>query len=117
MRVADAGIPQSEPRPATIRESLPANHNLDRRCRPLLAGCAVGLLGHGGIKITFEAPALRGSNRGPVGRGLVRLVGQPHADIQRRPRRRVPTTAAAARTRAKPAVLEVANCGGRLSRT
>jgi hypothetical protein len=43
----DAGIPQSEPRPATIRESLPANHNLDRRRRRLLAGRAVGLLGHG----------------------------------------------------------------------
>ena len=28
MRVADAGTPQSEPRPATIRESLPANHPL-----------------------------------------------------------------------------------------
>jgi len=87
MRVADAGIPQSEPRPATIREAFPANHNLDRRCRPLLAGCAVGLLGHGGIKIKFEAPALRGSNRGPVGRGLVRLVWPTPRRYQRRPRR------------------------------
>jgi hypothetical protein len=46
MRVADAGTPQSEPRPATIRESLPANHNLDRSRWRLLAGRAVGLLGY-----------------------------------------------------------------------
>src|SRR5215467_2405325 len=47
MRVTDAGTPLSEPWPATIHESLPAHHNLDRWRQRLLAGRAIGLLlGH-----------------------------------------------------------------------
>ena len=66
-----------------------ARHRSPVAAGGFLPGVALGLLGHDGTRSRLRPRPLRQRMR-DESRGRVKLVGQPHAEIQRRPQRRVP---------------------------